>query len=821
MKTSRLLASLLFLLFLAVAPLAAVAQGGVWIVKASTPEQGYYGEAVVGTRTHIYVIRGWSTSFCQFWRYDPAGDSWTTLLEWNPTNGQSNVPPRPMSGTALSWDHGDYIYAIFGAYDTVPNRRYFYRYSISANSWERLTDTPHDQGAGDAIAWSGYDNTIYTILGSLQHGSVFARYNPSSGAWETLPFNPSWTPPLTDDGASLVWTGGEYLFALRGEWEETVPHNEFARYHVPSKTWTDMTPIPKIDGVADGASLIWVGDSIPDYSDYMFALGGGGAHDPANPDYEPGGYNFYRYRISSNDWVALESIPYPVGYYPGNRLGFANGHIYYWQGAPSTWDGGGKAFFMFSPPSLMIEKSDSQDPVEVGSEFTYTIDYSYVSRSAWVPRASTGTVGGYGEAVAGAGDYIYAIRCWSTGNCFFWRHDPAGDSWTTLLQWNPPADPPFNPIPRSKSGTALTWDHGDYIYALFGATRTETGRRYFYRYSISLNSWVRLADTTDPQGGGDALAWSGYDNMIYAMLGSRDRGTVFARYSPSGGAWETLPFNPSWTPAVTDDGSSLAWAGGEYVYALRGEWDDNVPDNDFARYHIVGGTWMDMTAVPKGSGVADGASLIWVGDSMPVYSDYIFALGGGNVTENPGYDFYRYRISSNDWVALESIPYPVGDYPGNRLGFASGHIYYWQGAQSGRPGGGTAFFMLSPPSPSVIEESYDPKVEFLSADPAPDLGTNNRWTLDIAGHSGRITMTVRVEPSAAGTIVNYVEMEVDGGALSASATEDTTISSGPAQPVGGILTTTDRFAILAPYLCPIGAIAFASAIFAVRRRRNP
>ena len=149
----------------------------------------------------------------------------------------------------------------------------------------------------------------------------------------------NWTS--TDDGAALVWTGGECLYALQGEWEERNPNQDFARFRIPTKSWEDLSLIPESEGVGDGASLLWIGDWLCRYHDYIFALGGGSC-------LEDLGYNFYWYSISSNSWEQIEElIPCPIGYYVGNRLGFANGHIYYWQGAPSSWDCGGDAFYMF------------------------------------------------------------------------------------------------------------------------------------------------------------------------------------------------------------------------------------------------------------------------------------------------------------------------------------------------------------------------------------------------------------------------------------------------------------------------------------------
>jgi uncharacterized repeat protein (TIGR02543 family) len=343
------------------------AQTDGWISKADTPEAGGYGEAVVGTDNYIYVARClYASSTPCFWRYDPATNAWDSM-------SVSGLPTGAFrSGAALAWDYDHYIYSLLGArYED--DRYLFYRYDISSNSWEQLSNTPYEQGAGDAVAWSGYDGYIYAILGSNEHGAAFARYDISEDSWETLLLNPSWT--VTDDGASLVWTGGEYLYALRGEWEETTPHGDFARYHIPTGTWQDMSPLPDPGGVGDGASLLWVGSWVDEYSDYVFALGGG----TVGPDESPG-YDFYRYSISDNSWQQLGSIPCPVGYYVGNRLGFANGHIYYWQGSPTTsrWICGGKAFYMFEAPVP-------------GYYLTVVSDYGDPQGEGWYDSGSTAT----------------------------------------------------------------------------------------------------------------------------------------------------------------------------------------------------------------------------------------------------------------------------------------------------------------------------------------------------------------------------------------------------------------------------------------------
>ena len=317
----------------------AVVQAEGWVERVDAPCSGGYGEAVVGTTDSIYVARClYATRTPSFSRYDPDTDSWTSMS----TTGLPTGAFR--SGTALAWDHDNHIYALCGGRYSDSSRKLFYRYNISGNIWEQLADTPHAQGAGDAITWSEHDNHVYAMIGSNARGTVLARYSYDS--WEVLTFNPIWT--FTDDGASLA-SVGEHLYALRGEYSEHTPNGDFARYHIPTAAWTDMSDIPESEGIGDGGSLLYIGDWMGEHADHIFALGGGGV-------YEDPGYNFYRYSISGNDWAQLEQISCPIGFYVGNRLGYANNHIYYWQGSPMSdlWVCGGDAFYMFewSPPNL-------------------------------------------------------------------------------------------------------------------------------------------------------------------------------------------------------------------------------------------------------------------------------------------------------------------------------------------------------------------------------------------------------------------------------------------------------------------------------------
>ena len=309
------------------AALSNVIRGDGWTYLSDAPDHGGFGQAVGSTCSDLYIVQCYNSgSTPDFWRYSPDTENWTDLDITGLERGIFR------NGTALAWNGEDRIYALCGARYTVsnPDRRIFLAYSISGDAWTPLADTPGPQGAGDAMAWSGYDDTLYAILGSNEHGTVFARYDEGGNAWETL----APPPEETDDGCSLAWAGGTTLYATQGERYQSEPSQIFWRYDIGDDSWTRMANVPDPGGVSDGGSLLWTGGCVPEQSDFIYALGGG--------DYvENPGAHFYRYTVPEDRWDELPSIPSPVGYFNGCRLGHAGDRIYYWQGSPSSYVGEG------------------------------------------------------------------------------------------------------------------------------------------------------------------------------------------------------------------------------------------------------------------------------------------------------------------------------------------------------------------------------------------------------------------------------------------------------------------------------------------------
>lgn len=279
-----------------------------------------------------------------------------------------------------------------------------------------MNHTLHPQGAGDAMTW--VDGSVYAIVGDRdsKKKSAFARYNCSSDLWTNLTMPKSWKN-RTDDGASLSWARGKYLYALQGEVDEDKhqPNTNFTRYDILNETWKDMKFLElEVEGIGDGGSLLWIGDWMPNYNDYIFALGGASGLKDEGP-----GYNFYSYCISRDTWQKSESIRCPVGHYVGNRLGFADGHIYYWQGSPTSekWVCGGNAFFMFAfYPAVSITTDRSEyhlgDTMNVSLEIINPTEESIAfewywgvpQHSIWVRLLSVPIPAGYDEL-----NYSFAV----------------------------------------------------------------------------------------------------------------------------------------------------------------------------------------------------------------------------------------------------------------------------------------------------------------------------------------------------------------------------------------------------------------------------
>ena len=205
-------------------------------------------------------------------------------------------------------------------------------------------------------------------------------YPSNNSSWSDTPADP---PEGMGDGASMVWTGGDSLYVLRGEFEESSPLYDFWRYNISSSNWASMADIPASNhsggsgGVGEGGSLIYVGFWFPDQMDYIYALSGNQAHPDNIPDNRT-----YRYTISQDSWSRFEDLPFGVRYYVGCRFAYANGSIHAWQGAPSTWTNGGDDLACYVIPEFAL-----MFPLAVFMITTLLVAVAYGRKQSWASLA--------------------------------------------------------------------------------------------------------------------------------------------------------------------------------------------------------------------------------------------------------------------------------------------------------------------------------------------------------------------------------------------------------------------------------------------------
>ena len=118
-----------------------------------------------------------------------------------------------------------------------------------------------------------------------------------------------------------------------------------------------------------------------------------------------------------------------------------------------------------------------------------------------------------------------------------------------------------------------------------------------------------------------------FSQLCYRSYYAMERSDImvdydFWRYNISANSWSSMQN----TPANVNNGGSLAYYSGGYIYALRG----NSPD--FWRYTVTINSWTALTNAP--------ASIGRGGDMVFTHSEGGFAQRGGNRT-----DFWEFEVT--------------------------------------------------------------------------------------------------------------------------------------------------------------------------------
>ncbi|MBW6467738.1 MAG: DUF11 domain-containing protein [Coriobacteriia bacterium] len=266
-----------------------------WRLGSNTPPVP--GETILtGYPAGVYAFRGGNKK--EFSKYRQATDVWQ--LEAQPTNGIEK-------GGALTVDSATgTIYASEG------NSKWFYEYSITTNTWTRLTDASanFNEGGGIQFLQVGGVKYVFAVLGN---GTAFRRYNIATDNWTNLA-----NVPVTVKRGGAITTDGTYLYVLQGDGKKG-----FYRYDVSANTWTAMAPTPA--NVSWGGALTSVDTNGDGAIDSIYALQGDGKT------------GFWRYSIATNTWTAMAVTPGAVK--AGGALTNDGQYIYALQGGTALFWG--------------------------------------------------------------------------------------------------------------------------------------------------------------------------------------------------------------------------------------------------------------------------------------------------------------------------------------------------------------------------------------------------------------------------------------------------------------------------------------------------
>jgi len=478
-----------------------------WEQKADFPV-GTGGNSLIAVEGKVYALVSGT-----LYVYNPATDTWSSLA----TASQALY--------RMAASDSDTIYAMW--------YQYLQEYTISTNTWVQKTSSPEP-----------YPYNFIAVNGKLYHGkggsTNFYEYDISSDTWGTL------APMLYSPGAGcvMIGIGDDTIYAInRAGYNDTPP---ITKYTISTNTWVEDSVI----GAApqDGTAITAIGDVI-----YAFP----GAYDY----YFPLNRCFYKYDTAKDvvpsDWSSLAAIP---DVSEANNLGYASitavgtDTIYF----GSYWaDAVGDAFYKYTISTNEWLKMDAP-PERVGTTHVFVAMgtdtmygflngsnlYKYtIATDEWLLQSTAPySIGRYAALLVAGDDTIYVMPGqYKTG---FWRYTISTDNWEDLT-----------PISSDQYGAcALTMSGDDTIYALNGVSS-----RYLYKYTISTDAWEAMETTP--------LIVNGYslvtvnDNAIY-LLG----GVNVLKYIPADNAWEHL------IPSLPDALSGMKTAvcvGGNTFYGIR------------------------------------------------------------------------------------------------------------------------------------------------------------------------------------------------------------------------------------------------------------
>ncbi len=200
--------------------------GNVWTALASTPAAVGYGGMMRRDpgADAIYALQG--NGGTGWYRYSVSGNAWTSLAP---------VPGPVLFGSAVVHDSGTDTYNILEG-DFLTG---FFRYSVTANAWTPLSDAPYNAYFGSLMLHRTGEDAVYALKGWDEDTDAaskgFYRYSLAANSWTPL----TDTPVAAYFGSVMIRNAGDDIYVLPGNKSDALLH-----YSISGNTWIGSGTYP-------------------------------------------------------------------------------------------------------------------------------------------------------------------------------------------------------------------------------------------------------------------------------------------------------------------------------------------------------------------------------------------------------------------------------------------------------------------------------------------------------------------------------------------------------------------------------------------------
>lgn len=270
------------LLLLSFCVLYLSAFGQPWFEKAN-----YGGEARHRTSTFTigddgylglgHINSGVDVEFEDFWKYDPASDSWSQIANY----------PEGRCYHAVSFSIGNKAYVGTGRLENGTFSKKIYCYDPLFNSWTQIADLPGLARRGSVaftINGKAYVGTGQTTSG---YSADFYEYNPTTNIWTAKAMFPGAVRT-----SSVAFSIGNFGYVGTGN-TNMGSTNDFYQYNPATNTWVAKAPVgpttrqEAVGFAVNGLGYIGTGDDFSSGNNYS---------------------DMWEYDPTLNTWVLIEEF---------------------------------------------------------------------------------------------------------------------------------------------------------------------------------------------------------------------------------------------------------------------------------------------------------------------------------------------------------------------------------------------------------------------------------------------------------------------------------------------------------------------------------